>query len=60
MNIVYYRRKGAVVSFCYNGIVHTYWYYSTREAYRLFKQKIGIARARLERDDAPITYGFLY
>ena len=60
MNIVYYRRRGCAVSFAYNGIVHTFYYYSTRDAYRLFKQKIGINRAHLERDDAPITYGFLY
>lgn len=58
--VIYYRRRGSAVSFSYNGRVHTYWYYSTRDAYRLFKQLIGVKRAHLERDDAAITYGFLY
>lgn len=60
MNIVYYRRRGSVVTFAYNGCVQSYWYYSTREAYRLFKQKIGITRAKLVKDECAITYGFFY
>lgn len=60
MNIVYYRRRGAAVSFAFCGRVHTYFYYSTRAAYRAFKELCGIKRARLMRDDASITYGFLY
>lgn len=60
MSIVYYRRHGSAVTFNYNGIVRTYWYYATRDAYRLFKQTVNIKRARLERDNAAITYGFLY
>lgn len=58
--IIYYRRRGAAVTFAFGGFVKTYWHYTTRAAYRLFKNEIGITRARLERDDAPITYGFLY
>lgn len=58
--IIYYRRRGSAVSFTDGQTTQTYWYYSTREAYRLFKQKNGINRAKLVKDDAPITYGFLY
>lgn len=61
MKTVYYRRRGVCVSFACEGKTHTYWYYSTRDAYRKFKKEIlGITRAHLEKDDSPITYGFLY
>lgn len=59
-NFVFYRRNGSAVSFTFNGFSHTYWYYSTREAYRLFKEKVGIKRAKLIKDEHPITFGFLY
>lgn len=59
-NIIYYRRRGSAVTFCFCGFVHTYFYYSTRAAYRLFKDQIGVNRARLVKDNSPITYGFLY
>lgn len=60
MATIYYRRNGSVVTFTDGRTVHSYWYYSTRDAYRLFKQKIGVKRAKLVNDNYPITYGFLY
>ena len=60
MPTIYYRRRGSAVTFTDGRTTHTYWYYSTREAYRKFKQKIGVNRAHLTKDEYPITYGFLY
>lgn len=60
MKTVYYRRRGACVSFACDGITHTYYYYPTREAFRAFKELLGVTRAHLEKDENGITYGFLY
>lgn len=60
MYIVYYRRRGSAVTFTDGRTTQTYWYYSTREAWKLYKQKIGITRGKLIKDEYPITYGFLY
>ena len=60
MPTIYYRRRGSAVTFTDGRTTQTYWYYTTREAYRKFKQLLGIDRAHLVKDEYPITYGFLY
>ncbi len=58
--IIYYRKNGGVVSFTDGYTPRTYWGYTKREAYKLYKEYIGIKRAKLVEDNHPITYGYLY
>lgn len=57
-NVVHYRynRHGAL-QFEYNGRVQTFFFSTKRDAYRRFKQDVGIKSAKLVEDRAPITYG---
>lgn len=56
--IVHWRRtKQGILQFEYNGIVWWYALCSVDEAYKAFKRRVGIKRAKLVEEASPIIYG---